>query len=110
MRPRVEELLDQLGISGRRDHELEQLSGGEMQRVAIARALVAAPRLILADEPTGNLDTRTGDETLAIFHRLTREQGSTIILATHDLNATSYADRIISLKDGRVAEDIRAAD
>jgi putative ABC transport system ATP-binding protein len=110
VRPRVEELLDQLGIAARREHELEQLSGGEMQRVAIARALVAAPRLILADEPTGNLDTRTGDETLAIFHRLTREQGSTILMATHDLNATSYADRIITLKDGRVAEDIRAAD
>ena len=110
VRPRVLALLDQLGIANRSSHELDQLSGGELQRVAIARALVAEPRLILADEPTGNLDTRTGDETLAIFQRLTREQGSTILMATHDLNATSYADRILGLKDGRIAEDIRAAD
>ena len=109
VRPRVEALLDELGIASRRDHELEQLSGGEMQRVAIARALVAQPRLILADEPTGNLDTRTGTETLGIFRRLTHDQGSTIILVTHNLSATSYADRVITLKDGQVSEDIRAA-
>jgi putative ABC transport system ATP-binding protein len=107
VRPRVDELLERLGIAARRDHALEQLSGGELQRVAIARALVAEPRLILADEPTGNLDTRTGDEILAIFHGLTRDQGSTILLATHDLGATSYADRILTLRDGQVAEDLR---
>jgi putative ABC transport system ATP-binding protein len=109
VRPRVDALLEELGIAGRRDHELEQLSGGEMQRVAIARALVAEPRLILADEPTGNLDTRTGAETLAIFSRLTREQGTTLLMATHDLAATSYADRIVTLRDGQIAEDIRCA-
>jgi putative ABC transport system ATP-binding protein len=109
LRPRVDALLEELGIASRRDHELEQLSGGEMQRVAIARALVAEPRLILADEPTGNLDTRTGAETLAIFSRLTREQGTTLLMATHDLAATSYADRIVTLRDGRIAEDLRCA-
>jgi putative ABC transport system ATP-binding protein len=109
LRPRVDALLEELGIASRRDHELEQLSGGEMQRVAIARALVAEPRLILADEPTGNLDTRTGAETLAIFSRLTREQGTTLLMATHDLATTSYADRIVTLRDGRIAEDLRCA-
>jgi putative ABC transport system ATP-binding protein len=109
LRPRVEVLLDELGMSGRRDHALDQLSGGEMQRVAIARALFAAPRLILADEPTGNLDTRTGGEILGIFSRLIRDHGATIVMATHDLSATSNADRIISLRDGQVAEDIRCS-
>jgi putative ABC transport system ATP-binding protein len=109
VRPRIEELLDELGMSGRREHEIDQLSGGEMQRVAIARALVASPRLILADEPTGNLDTRTGGEILGIFGRLIRDQGATIVMATHDLSATSHADRIISLRDGQVAEDIRCS-
>jgi len=109
VRPRVDALLEELGIASRRDHPLEQLSGGEMQRVAIARALVARPRLILADEPTGNLDTRTGAETLAIFNRLTREQGTALLMATHDLSATSYADRILTLRDGEIAEDLRFA-
>jgi putative ABC transport system ATP-binding protein len=106
VRPRAEQLLDELGLRARRDHELEQLSGGELQRVAIARALVAEPRLILADEPTGNLDTRTGAETLAIFRRL-GDRGRTIVLATHDLDATSYADRVITLQDGAIAQDLR---
>jgi putative ABC transport system ATP-binding protein len=109
VRPRVEALLEELGIAGRRDHQLEELSGGELQRVAIARALVAEPGVILADEPTGNLDSRTGAETLATFRRLTRERGTTILLATHDLSATSYADRIVTLRDGCVAEDLRCA-
>jgi putative ABC transport system ATP-binding protein len=109
VRPRVEALLEELGIAQRRDHPLDQLSGGEMQRVAIARALVASPRVILADEPTGNLDTRTGTEMLSIFRSLTREKGTTIVLVTHDLAATSYADRVISLRDGRVVEDTLAS-
>jgi putative ABC transport system ATP-binding protein len=108
VRARVDELLEELGIAGRREHEIEQLSGGEMQRVAIARALVASPPLILADEPTGNLDTRAGAETLAIFRRLA-DRGSSIVMGTHDLGATSYADRVITLKDGQIAEDLRAA-
>ncbi len=102
---RVDELLQLLGILDRKDHALSELSGGEIQRVAIARALIANPKVVLADEPTGNLDTRTGDGILALMSELSRTQGATIIMMTHDQNATSYSDRVLTLQDGRVADD-----
>jgi putative ABC transport system ATP-binding protein len=107
LRDRVDALLDRLGILHRKGHALDQLSGGELQRVAIARALVAEPGLLLGDEPTGNLDSRTGGEVLALFREVASERGTTTLLMTHDLNATSYADRVIRLRDGLIEEDSR---
>jgi putative ABC transport system ATP-binding protein len=105
VRDRIDELLERLGILDRRDHGLDELSGGEMQRVAIARALIAEPGLLLADEPTGNLDSVTSGEIFALFQELIKERGGTLVMMTHDLLATSYADRVIVLRDGRIAED-----
>ena len=102
---RLHPLVEELGLAGRLRHMPDQLSGGEMQRVAIARALIAGPKLVLADEPTGNLDSRTGDEVLGLLRRLVDTRNLTLILATHDLAATSYADRVITLADGRIVED-----
>ena len=92
---------DAMGLGNRLDHTPAELSGGEVQRVAIARALAANPRIILADEPTGNLDTVTGAQIMAIFHRLHR-QGTTIIMVTHDQKLARYADRIVYLRDGQI--------
>ncbi len=100
---RVDELLALVELGGRRDHRPDQLSGGEQQRVAIARALVTTPAIVLADEPTGNLDSRAGDEVLRLLRRTCDEQGQTIVMVTHDPRAASYADRIVFLKDGRAA-------
>jgi putative ABC transport system ATP-binding protein len=100
---RIDELLDLVELSDRRDHRPHQLSGGEQQRVAIARALVTEPIILLADEPTGNLDTRSGDEVLRLMRRTCDEQGQTIVLVTHDPRAASHADRIIFLQDGHMA-------
>jgi putative ABC transport system ATP-binding protein len=100
---RVDELLDLVGLDQRREHKPDQLSGGEQQRVAIARALVTGPLIVLADEPTGNLDSRAGDEALRLLRRACTERGQTIVMVTHDARAASYADRIVFLKDGRVA-------
>ena len=86
------------------DHEPSQMSGGQMQRVAIARAMAISPALILADEPTGNLDSRTGEEILRMFQRL-NAQGITIILVTHDPKVAAYADRTIRIVDGLIADD-----
>jgi putative ABC transport system ATP-binding protein len=98
--------LESVGLKGREFHKSNQLSGGQMQRVAIARALVNNPSLILADEPTGNLDTATGNEVLEIFKKLNREKGITIILVTHEPDIARAAHRRIHLKDGRlVSED-----
>jgi macrolide transport system ATP-binding/permease protein len=96
-------LLDQVGLASRADHEPSQLSGGQMQRVAIARALVNHPIMLLADEPTGNLDSRTGDEILRMFQRL-KAQGITILLVTHDPKVAGYADRTIHIADGLIAD------
>ncbi|TXH06889.1 MAG: ABC transporter ATP-binding protein [Candidatus Moraniibacteriota bacterium] len=89
-------------------HRSNQLSGGQMQRVAIARALVNNPSLILADEPTGNLDTKTGEKVLETFEHLNREQGHTIILITHEDEVAAHADRILSIRDGELVSDVQA--
>jgi len=94
-----------VGLEGREHHRPSQLSGGEQQRVAIARALVNHPSILLADEPTGNLDSKTSEEIMAIFQRLNRDLGITIIMITHEPDIASYAKRNILFKDGRVVED-----
>lgn len=100
---RAKELLTQVGLSGRFGHLPSQLSGGEQQRVAIARALINRPALLLADEPTGNLDSKVGGEIIELFKTLHREQGVTIVIITHDPNIAAQAERIIRLQDGRLA-------
>jgi lipoprotein-releasing system ATP-binding protein len=101
-RESARKMLELVGLSHRLKHKPRELSGGEMQRTAIARALVASPRLLLADEPTGNLDKHTGEEILAILRRLNREQNLTIVMVTHDPHIAEQADRTITLVDGRV--------
>jgi putative ABC transport system ATP-binding protein len=103
-RRRVDTLLDQLNLTPRRNHRPYELSGGEQQRVAIARALINSPRVILADEPTGNLDSQTGYQVLSILSDLNRNRGQTILIATHSREADSLANRIITLKDGQILE------
>ena len=90
-------------------HHPNQLSGGQQQRVAIARALINDPPVLLADEPTGNLDSRTSVEIMAIFQRLNREQGITVILVTHEPDVAAYASRVIHFRDGRIVKDERVA-
>jgi lipoprotein-releasing system ATP-binding protein len=102
-RQRACEMLELVGLGHRMRHKPRELSGGEMQRTAIARALVARPRVLLADEPTGNLDKASGEEILAILRRLNREQNLTIVMVTHDQHIAEQADRTITLVDGRVA-------
>ncbi|HUC43325.1 MAG TPA: ABC transporter ATP-binding protein, partial [Candidatus Sulfotelmatobacter sp.] len=99
--------LELVGLGARAEHLPDELSGGECQRVAIARALVMKPRVLLADEPTGNLDTTTGAEILALLRRINREIGSTLVMVTHDAGAASACDRILRLRDGRLIADDR---
>jgi putative ABC transport system ATP-binding protein len=99
---RARDLLERVDLARRRDAHPYELSGGEMQRAAVARALVTGARLLLADEPTGNLDSKHGDEVLALVDEVRRERGVTVILATHSGAAARRADRIVELKDGRL--------
>ena len=105
LRKKAEEVLAAVGLEGRGDHTPSQLSGGQQQRVAIARALINDPEVLLADEPTGNLDTRTSVEVMGIFQGL-NDKGITIIMVTHELDIASYARRNIVMKDGLVRNDI----
>jgi putative ABC transport system ATP-binding protein len=107
-RARALKALHAVGLADREKHHPSQLSGGQQQRVAIARALVNDPQIILADEPTGNLDSKTSVELMAVFQRLSREAGITMILVTHDPDIAACANRIIQFKDGRVVKDERA--
>ncbi len=104
MRRRATDLLERVGLGDRMDHEPSQLSGGQQQRVAIARALVNQPPLLFADEPTGNLDSRTSVEILEMFQHLNREEHITIVLVTHDANVARHAQRIIRIRDGQIAD------
>jgi ABC-type lipoprotein export system ATPase subunit len=99
-RQRAAEMLDRVGLGDRIDHEPSQLSGGQQQRVAIARALVNRPSILLADEPTGNLDSHTSADILHLFEQLNEEQGITVILVTHDANIAHHAKRVIHISDG----------
>jgi putative ABC transport system ATP-binding protein len=101
---RAKQMLERVGLGDRVRHRPNQLSGGEKQRVAIARALVCNPSILLADEPTGNLDSRTGEEILALFATL-HEHGHTIIIVTHDAHVAGYCRRQVHLRDGRVVDD-----
>ena len=101
----IDSLIDTLGLRMRLDHRPHELSGGQQQRVAIARALATRPDLVFADEPTGNLDSRTGREVLTLLQVAAREYGQSIAMVTHDPIAASYADRILLLADGRVVDD-----
>jgi len=97
-----------VGLADRLGHRPSQLSGGQQQRVACARALVSRPEVIFADEPTGNLDSRSGAEVLSFLRNSVRDFGQTIVMVTHDPNAASYADRVIFLADGRIVDELRA--
>jgi putative ABC transport system ATP-binding protein len=101
-RRRARELLEYVGLGERLQHRPPHLSGGEQQRVAIARALANRPRLLLADEPTGELDGRTGEEIVRLFERLNREQGTTLVTVTHDGSVAARAGRVVEMRDGRV--------
>jgi putative ABC transport system ATP-binding protein len=104
-RERAAEALRAVGLGERLGHHPNQLSGGQQQRVAIARALVNNPKLLLADEPTGNLDSRTSIEVMGIFQRLSEERGLTIVLVTHESDIAEYGTRIVLFRDGRVRSD-----
>src|SRR5690242_9379968 len=103
----LDTVVDTVGLRDRLSHRPSELSGGQQQRVAAARALVTRPEIIFADEPTGNLDSRSSAEVLAFMRRSVREMGQTIVMVTHDPVAASYADRIVFLADGRIVEEMR---
>jgi putative ABC transport system ATP-binding protein len=105
-RERAAAVLREVGLGDRMEHKPNQLSGGQQQRVAIARALVTSPRVLLADEPTGNLDSRTSYEVLALLQRLNRRSGITIVLVTHEADIAACTSRVITMRDGRVRSDV----
>ncbi len=100
------EVMKTVGLSDRLRHKPNQLSGGERQRVAIARALVNDPKILLADEPTGNLDSKTGEQIMELLTRLNKERGITLLLVTHDVKTADYADRMLRMLDGQIAESV----
>jgi putative ABC transport system ATP-binding protein len=102
---RAETLLERVGLAARGNHLPEELSGGEIQRLAVARALVFDPPILLADEPTGNLDSKTGEAILQLIRDVNRERGCTVVMVTHNLQAAAYGGRVIHLRDGRIEED-----
>jgi putative ABC transport system ATP-binding protein len=102
---RAAEMLELVGLGNRTDHHPNQLSGGQQQRVAIARALINNPSILLADEPTGNLDTRTSIEVMGIFQRLNQERGITVVLITHEVDIAEYGTRTVTFRDGQVVND-----
>ena len=109
-RERIDLLLELVGLSDRRQHKPDQLSGGEQQRVAIARALVTEPAIVLADEPTGNLDSKTGTIIMQLLRRSCDEFGQAIIAVTHDARAAAYADRVVFLRDGSIVKELHLDD
>jgi len=108
-RERVMELLESVDLSDRAHHRPDQLSGGEQQRVAVARALATHPALVLADEPTANLDTENGRQVMEIMQRLNQETGTTFVFATHDPRVIAFARRVVTLRDGQVSENSKNA-
>jgi putative ABC transport system ATP-binding protein len=106
---RVHVMLKRVGLADRARHKTEELSGGQRQRVAIARALVTGPSIVLSDEPTANLDSKTGNEILDLMRRLNQEQGVTLLFATHDPSIVAHARRVITLRDGQIRGDERVA-
>ena len=102
----IENVIDAIGLRDRLEHRPSELSGGQQQRVAVARALASKPAIIFADEPTGNLDSKTGGEVLSFMRRAVTDLGQTIVMVTHDAVAASYADRIVFLKDGKIAGEM----
>jgi putative ABC transport system ATP-binding protein len=104
---RLASLLELVGLTDRRNHKPDQLSGGEQQRVAIARALITRPAILLADEPTGNLDSKTGTAIMELLRRSSREFEQTVIVVTHDPRAAAYADRVVFLRDGRIVSTLQ---
>ncbi|TWF98210.1 ABC transporter ATP-binding protein [Kitasatospora viridis] len=104
----LDAVVDTVGLSGRLSHRPSQLSGGQQQRVACARALASRPEIVFADEPTGNLDSRSGAEILSFLRNSVRELGQTVVMVTHDPVAASYADRVVFLADGRIVDELVA--
>jgi len=102
----LDALLERMGLAERRDHKPSELSGGQQQRVAVARALVTRPTILFADEPTGNLDSRSGAEILSLLREAVDEDGQTILMVTHDPRAAAQADRVLFLADGRIVRDM----